>query len=87
MSKVNKVEAQYNLDNFIGNEYTGEREMILDLLEINYTSWVYQAESNSIAYEVKDYILKADLEDVLINLENYGVTASLTQILEVITNR
>ena len=86
MSKMNKVKEQYNLDN-LNNEYTGERKMILDLLDINYNTWVYQEASNSIAYEVKDYILKAELEDVLTNLEDYGVTASLTQVLEVIKNR
>lgn len=84
---INKVKEQYNLENLTGNEYTGERRMILELLEINYTNWVYQPESNSLAYEVKDFILKAELEDVLINLENYGVDASLTQLLEVVTNR
>ena len=83
---MNKVKEQYNLDN-LNNEYTGERKMILDLLDINYNTWVYQEASNSIAYEVKDYILKAELEDVLTNLEDYGVTASLTQVLEVIKNR
>lgn len=84
---INKVKEQYNLENLTGNEYTGERRMILELLEINYTNWVYQPESNSLAYEVKDFILKAELEDVLINLESYGVDASLTQLLEVVTNR
>jgi len=84
---INKITPQYNLENLTSNEYTGERRMILELLEINYTNWVYQPESNSVAYEVKDFILKAELEDVLINLENYGVDASLTQLLEVVTNR
>lgn len=84
---MNKVEEQYNLESINSNEYTGERKMILDLLDINYNTWVYQEASNSIAYEVKDYILKAELEDVLKNLEDYGVTASLTQVLEVIKNR
>ena len=84
---INKVEAQYNLDNLSNNEYTGERRMILELLENNYPNWIYQPESNSVAYDIKDYILKAEVEDVLINLEDYGVTATLEQLIEVLKNR
>ena len=83
---MREVTPQYNTDN-LNNEFTGERKMILELLELNYTSWVFQPESNSVAYEVKDYILKAEVEDVLINLESYGVDATLVQLLEVIKNR
>lgn len=87
MSKINKVTPQYNLESLGSDEYTGERKMILELLELNYTNWVYQPESNSIAYEVREYILKAEVEDVLKNLENYGVDATLVQLIEVLTNR
>jgi len=84
---INRVIEQYNLDKLTNNEYTGERKMIIDLLDINYGSWVYQPESNSVAYEVKDYILKAEVEDILINLQNYGVDATIEQLIEVLTNR
>ena len=84
---INEVQAQYNLDNLSNNEYTGERKMILELLENNYPSWIYQPESNSVAYDIKNYILKAEVEDVLINLEDYGVTATLEQLIEVLKNR
>lgn len=87
MSKINEVQAQYNLDNLSNNEFTGERRMILELLENNYPNWIYQPESNSVAYEIKDYILKSEIQDVLINLENYGVDATLEQLIEVMTNR
>ena len=84
---INKVKEQYNLDELTNNEYTGERRMILELLEINYPNWIFQPESNSVAYDIKDYILKSEVEDVLINLENYGVDATLVQLIEVLTNR
>ena len=84
---INKVEAQYNLDNLSNNEFTGERRMILELLENNYPNWIYQPESNSVAYDIKDYILKSEVEDVLINLEDYGVDATIEQLIEVMTNR
>ena len=84
---INEVQAQYNLDNLSNNEYTGERRMILELLENNYPNWIYQPESNSVAYDIKNYILKAEVEDVLINLEDYGVTATLEQLIEVLKNR
>lgn len=87
MSKINKVTPQYNLESLGSDVFTGERRMILELLELNYTNWVYQPESNSIAYEVREYILKAEVEDVLKNLENYGVDATLVQLIEVLTNR
>lgn len=87
MSKINEVQAQYNLDNLSNNEFTGERRMILELLENNYPNWIYQPESNSVAYDIKNYILKAEVEDVLINLEDYGVTATLEQLIEVLKNR
>ena len=87
MSKINELTPQYNLDNLSNNEYTGERRMILELLENNYPNWVYQSESNSVAYEIKDYILKSEVQDVLTNLENYGVDATLEQLIEVMTNR
>ena len=87
MSKINEVQAQYNLDNLSNNEYTGERRMILELLENNYPNWIYQPESNSVAYDIKNYILKAEVEDVLINLEDYGVDATLEQLIEVLKNR
>ena len=87
MSKINEVQAQYNLDNLSNNEYTGERRMILELLENNYPNWIYQPESNSVAYDIKNYILKSEVEDVLINLEDYGVTATLEQLIEVLKNR
>jgi len=84
---INRVIEQYNIDKLSNNTYTGERRMIIDLLDINYGSWVYQPESNSVAYEVKDYILKAEVEDILINLQNYGVDATIEQLIEVLTNR
>ena len=84
---INKVTPQYNLESLDSDVFTGEKRMILELLDINYTNWVFQPESNSVAYEVKDYILKAEVQDVLINLENYGVDATLVQLLEVIKNR
>jgi hypothetical protein len=87
MTKVNELTPQYNLDNLSNNEYTGERRMILELLENNYPSWIYQPESNSVAYDIKNYILKAEVEDVLINLEDYGVDATLEQLIEVLKNR
>ena len=87
MTKINKVTPQYNLESLSNDTFTGERKMILELLDINYPNWIFQPESNSVAYEVKDFILKAEVEDVLINLENYGVDATLVQLLEVITNR
>ena len=84
---INEVQAQYNLNNLSNNEFTGERKMILELLDNNYPNWIYQPESNSVAYDIKDYILKAEVEDVLINLEDYGVTATLEQLIEVLKNR
>tara|TARA_R110000803_G_scaffold71490_4_gene134768 strand:+ start:617 stop:880 length:264 start_codon:yes stop_codon:yes gene_type:complete len=87
MSKINEVQAQYNLDSLREDVYTGERRMILELLENNYPNWIHQPESNSVAYEIKDYILKAEVQDVLINLEDYGVTATLEQLIEVLKNR
>ena len=84
---INEAQAQYNLDNLSNNEYTGERRMILELLENNYPNWIYQPESNSVAYDIKNYILKAEVEDVLINLEDYGVDATLEQLIEVLKNR
>tara|TARA_R110000796_G_scaffold74050_2_gene166249 strand:+ start:388 stop:651 length:264 start_codon:yes stop_codon:yes gene_type:complete len=87
MSKINEVQAQYNLQDLSNDTFTGERKMILDLLENNYPNWIYQPESNSVAYEIKDYILKAEVEDVLINLEDYGVTATLEQLIEIMKNR
>jgi len=87
MSKVREVKEQYNLDNLSNDVYTGERRMILELMENNYPNWVYQAASNSVAYEVKDYILKSELADVLINLEDFGATATLAQLTEILTNK
>ena len=84
---INRVIEQYNIDKLSNNTYTGERRMIIDLLDINYGSWVYQPESNSVAYEVKDYILKSEVQDILINLQNYGVDATIEQLIEVLTNR
>tara|TARA_R110002049_G_scaffold52756_2_gene147291 strand:- start:363 stop:626 length:264 start_codon:yes stop_codon:yes gene_type:complete len=87
MSKVREVKEQYNLDNLSNDVYTGERRMILELMENNYPNWVYQAASNSVAYEIKDYILKSEVEDVLINLENYGVDATIEQLIEILKNK
>ena len=87
MNKVTKTTPQYNLESLGKDVFTGERTMILELLEINYPNWIYQPESNSVAYEVGDYILKSEAQDVLINLENYGVDASLVQLIEVLTNK
>lgn len=84
---INKLTPQYNLESLGSDVFTGERKMILELLDINYTNWIFQPESNSVAYEVKDYILKAEVQDVLINLENYGVDATLVQLLEVLKNK
>ena len=84
---MRELTPQYNLESLGSDVFTGERKMILELLDINYTNWVFQPESNSVAYEVKEYILKAEVKDVLINLENYGVTATLVQLLEVLKNR
>lgn len=84
---MRELTPQYNLESLGSDVFTGEKRMILELLDINYTNWVFQPESNSVAYEVKDYILKAEVQDVLINLENYGVDATLVQLLEVLKNR
>jgi len=84
---INKVEAQYNLDNLSNNEYTGELKMILELLEHNYPNWIFQAASNSVAYEIKDYILKSEVEDVLTNLQDYGVDATIEELIEVLKTK
>ena len=87
MTKVNELTPQYNLESLGEDVFTGERRMILDLLEINYPNWIYQEDSNSVAYEIKDYILKSEVQDVLTNLENYGVDATLVQLIEILKTK
>lgn len=87
MSKVNEVTPQYNLDSLSNDVYTGERKMILELLEINYPNWIYQPESNSVAYDIKNFILKSEVVDVHINLQDYGVDATLVQLIEILKNK
>lgn len=87
MSKVREVKEQYNLDSLSNDVYTGERRMILELLENNYPNWIFQVASNSVAYDSGEYIIKEDLEDVLIDLQDFGVTATLEQLIEILKNK
>ena len=87
MSKVREVKEQYNLESLKDNTYTGELKMITELLEHNYPNWVYMPESNSLAYEVGNYILKSEVVDVLINLEDYGVDATIEELIEILKTK
>jgi len=87
MSEMRKTTQQYNLESLKDNTYTGEVKMITELLEHNYPNWVYMPESNSLAYEVGNYILKSEVVDVLINLEDYGVDATIEELIEVLKTK
>jgi len=87
MSEMRKITPQYNLESLKDNTYTGEVKMITELLEHNYPNWVYMPESNSLAYEVGNYILKSEVVDVLINLEDYGVDATIEELIEVLKTK
>ena len=87
MSEMRKITPQYNLESLKDNTYTGELKMITELLEHNYPNWVYMPESNSLAYEVGNYILKSEVVDVLINLEDYGVDATIEELIEVLKTK
>ena len=87
MSEMRKTTQQYNLESLKDNTYTGELKMITELLEHNYPNWVYMPESNSLAYEVGNYILKSEVVDVLINLEDYGVDATIEELIEVLKTK
>ena len=84
MSEMRKTTQQYNLESLKDNTYTGEVKMITELLEHNYPNWVYMPESNSLAYEVGNYILKSEVVDALKNLEDYGVDATIEELIEIL---
>ena len=87
MSEMRKITPQYNLESLKDNTYTGELKMITELLEHNYPNWVYMPESNSLAYEVGNYILKSEVVDALKNLEDYGVDATIEELIEILKTK